>query len=86
MAPRAEACGHLGRSRLMGSAYSYDTKNGKRRKARYRKPDGKTTRKGFIRKRDAEASTTSVESAKLQGSYIAPSESRSASVNSEPLG
>jgi integrase len=61
----------------MGSAYSYDTKNGKRWEARYRKPDGKTARKGgFTRKRDAEAYITSVESAKLQGAYIAPGESR----------
>jgi integrase len=61
----------------MGSAYSYDTKNGKRWEARYRKPDGKTARKGgFARKRDAEAYITSVESAKLQGAYIAPGESR----------
>lgn len=61
----------------MGSAYSYDTKNGKRWEARYRKPDGKTARKGgFVRKRDAEAYITSVESAKLQGAYIAPGESR----------
>ncbi len=61
----------------MGSAYAYDTKNGKRWEARYRKPDGKTARKGgFARKRDAEAYITSVESAKLQGAYIAPGESR----------
>lgn len=61
----------------MGSAYSYDTKSGKRWEARYRKPDGKTARKGgFVRKRDAEAYITTVESAKLQGSYIAPGESR----------
>ncbi|WP_154096236.1 tyrosine-type recombinase/integrase [Microbacterium testaceum] len=60
----------------MGSAYSYDTKNGKRWEARYRKPDGKTARKGgFARKRDAEAYITSVESAKLQGAYISPGES-----------
>lgn len=61
----------------MGSAYSYETRNGKRWEARYRKPDGKTARKaGFLRKRDAEAYLTTVESAKLQGSYIAPGESR----------
>lgn len=61
----------------MGSAYSYDTKAGKRWEARYRKPDGKSARKGgFMRKRDAEAYLTTVESAKLQGAYIAPGESR----------
>lgn len=54
----------------MGGAYSYDTKNGTRGEARYRKPDGKTARKGgFTRERDAEACITSVESAKLQGAY-----------------
>ncbi|MDP3949504.1 site-specific integrase [Microbacterium sp.] len=61
----------------MGSAYAYDTKAGKRWEARYRKPDGKTARKGgFLRKRDAEAYITTVESAKLQGAYIAPGESQ----------
>ncbi|MEU4014894.1 tyrosine-type recombinase/integrase [Microbacterium sp. NPDC028030] len=61
----------------MGSAYAYDTQAGKRWEARYRKPDGKTARKGgFLRKRDAEAYITTVESAKLQGAYIAPGESR----------
>ncbi|MCW4458791.1 site-specific integrase [Microbacterium sp. MPKO10] len=61
----------------MGSAYSYDTKSGKRWEARYRKPDGKTARKGgFARKRDAEAYIASVEVSKLQGSYIAPSDAQ----------
>lgn len=57
----------------MGSAYAYETQAGKRWEARYRKPSGKTARKGgFLRKRDAEAYITTVESAKLQGAYIAP--------------
>lgn len=61
----------------MGSAYAYETQAGKRWEARYRKPDGKTARKGgFLRKRDAEAYITTVESAKLQGAYIAPGESQ----------
>lgn len=59
----------------MGSAYAYDTKAGKRWEARYRKPDGKTARKGgFLRKRDAEAYIAEVEVAKSAGTYIAPSD------------
>ncbi|QCQ17182.1 tyrosine-type recombinase/integrase [Microbacterium sp. RG1] len=61
----------------MGSAYAYETQAGKRWEARYRKPDGKTARKGgFMRKRDAEAYLTTVESSKLQGSYIAPGDAQ----------
>lgn len=61
----------------MGSAYPYDTQAGKRWEARYRKPDGKTARKaGFMRKRDAEAYITTVESSKLQGSYLAPGDAQ----------
>ena len=68
----------------MGSAYAYETQAGKRWEARYRKPDGKTARKGgFMRKRDAEAYITTVESSKLQGSYLAPSD---AQVTIEALG
>ncbi|MBS1906189.1 MAG: site-specific integrase [Actinobacteria bacterium] len=59
----------------MGSAYSYDTKAGRRWEARYRKPDGKTARKGgFLRKRDAEAYIAEVEVSKGAGTYIAPSD------------
>ena len=59
----------------MGSAYAYDTKAGKRWEARYRKPDGKTARKGgFLRKRDAEAYIAEVEVSKSAGTYIAPSD------------
>lgn len=61
----------------MGSAYAYETQAVKRWEARYRKPDGKTARKGgFMRKRDAEAYLTTVESSKLQGSYLAPSDAQ----------
>jgi len=61
----------------MGSTYAYETQDGKRWEARYRKPDGKTARKaGFKRKRDAEAYLTTVESSKLQGSYIAPGDAQ----------
>lgn len=61
----------------MGSAYSYDTQSGKRWEARYRRPDGRSARKGgFLRKRDAEAYITTVESSKLQGSYIAPGDAQ----------
>lgn len=61
----------------MGSAYAYayDTKAGRRWEARYRKPDGKTARKGgFLRKRDAEAYIAEVEVSKSAGTYIAPSD------------
>lgn len=61
----------------MGSAYPYDTEAGKRWEARYRRPDGKTARKaGFMRKRDAEDFITTVETSKLQGSYLSPSDAR----------
>jgi integrase len=61
----------------MGSAHAYETQSGKRWEARYRKPDGKTARKGgFARKRDAEAYITTVESSKLQGAYIAPGDAQ----------
>ena len=59
----------------MGSAYAYDTKAGRRWEARYRRPDGKTARKGgFARKRDAEAYIDEVEVAKRSGTYLAPSD------------
>ena len=58
----------------MGSTYSYETKAGKRWEARYRKPDGKTARKGgFHTKREATAYLATVEVSKLTGSYVAPS-------------
>lgn len=59
----------------MGSTYAYDTKAGRRWEARYRRPDGKTARKGgFLRKRDAEAYIDEVEVAKRSGTYLAPSD------------
>lgn len=62
----------------MGSVYSYETKSGKRFEARYRKPDGKTARKGgFKLKRDAQAYVDTIEVSKLHGAYIAPSDSLS---------
>lgn len=55
----------------MGSAYSYDTKAGRRWEARYRKPDGKTARKGgFLRKRDAEAYIAEIEVSKSAGARL----------------
>jgi integrase len=60
----------------MGSVYSYETRAGKRFEARYRKPDGKPARKGgFKLKRDAQAYLDTTEVSKLQGAYIAPSDS-----------
>lgn len=61
----------------MGSSHQYEIKAGKRWEARYRRPDGRTARKGgFKRKRDAEAYIASVEVSKLQGNYIAPSDAQ----------
>lgn len=58
---------------LMGSVYDYETKSGTRYEVRYRKPDGKTARKGGFRiKKDAKAYLTNVEKSVLDGAYIAP--------------
>lgn len=60
----------------MGSVYAYETNAGTRFEARYRKPDGKPARKGgFKLKRDARAYLDTIEVSKLQGAYIAPSDS-----------
>lgn len=68
----------------MGSVYAYETQAGKRWEARYRKPDGKTARKGGFRiKREAEAYIAEVEVSKNSGTYIAPGE---AQIRVEALG
>lgn len=70
----------------MGSVYSYETQAGRRWEARYRKPDGKTARKGGFRiKRDAEAYIAEVEVSKNSGTYIAPGEAQ-ATVGSLGIG
>lgn len=61
----------------MGSVYPYETQAGRRWEARYRKPDGKTARKGGFRiKREAEAFIAEVEVSKNSGTYIAPGEAQ----------
>ena len=61
----------------MAKAKAYETKSGKRYKARYRDPQGVQREKGgFPTKREAEAYAASVEVAKLRGEYVAPSHAR----------
>lgn len=61
----------------MGSVYPYETKAGRRWEVRYRKPDGRTARRGAFRiKREAEAFLAEVEVSKNSGTYIAPSEAQ----------
>lgn len=55
----------------MGSVTPYSTKDGKRYRVRYRRPDGtQTDKRGFKTKRDAELFLSSVEVAKAKGEYI----------------
>src|SRR5690606_29625381 len=58
----------------MATIEPYETKAGKRYQVRYRKPDGKQTKKrGFTRKLDAERFANTVEVSKMTGEYVAPS-------------
>lgn len=55
----------------MGSVEPYATKNGRRYRVRYRKPDGtQTDKRGFKTKRDADLFLSSVEVSKAKGEYI----------------
>lgn len=55
----------------MGSVTPYTTKEGKRYRVRYRRPDGaQTDKRGFKTKRDAELFLSSVEVAKAKGEFI----------------
>jgi integrase len=58
----------------MATIEKYETKGGATLYAvRYRKPDNKQTwKRGFRRKRDAQAFANTVETSKLRGEYIAP--------------
>lgn len=61
----------------MATIESYSTQSGKRYQVRYRKPDGKPTKKrGFRRKIDAEHFAATIEVKKMTGEYIAPSMGR----------
>ncbi|WP_309132682.1 site-specific integrase [Brevibacterium sp.] len=55
----------------MAKAVAYETDAGRRYMVRYRKPDGKQTKKrGFKTKREAEAWAATVEVSKQQGTFI----------------
>ncbi|MCW2092432.1 UNVERIFIED_ORG: integrase [Rhodococcus erythropolis] len=57
----------------MATIESYKTANGTRYQVRYRKPDGKQTKKrGFEKKKAAEAFANTVEVQKLTGNYVDP--------------
>jgi integrase len=61
----------------MATIERYNTTKGALYKVRYRKPDNtQTTRRGFTTKRDASAFAATVETSKLLGAYISPSDGR----------
>lgn len=61
----------------MATIEAYDTKAGRRFMVRYRRPDMTETKKrGFVTKRDAQFWATSIESSKMEGNYIDPSEGK----------
>jgi hypothetical protein len=61
----------------MATIEKYQTKDGARYRVRYRAPDNRQTdKRGFTRKRDAEAFANTVEVSKLKGEYVAPSDAR----------
>lgn len=56
---------------IMAKVVPYDTDAGRRYMVRYRKPDGKQTKKrGFRTKREADGFAATVEVSKLQGTFI----------------
>ena len=62
--------------RRMGSIHPYQTSNGKRYVARYRKPDNSQAgKRGFKTKREAELWLASVEVSKSQNDYVDPTDS-----------
>jgi integrase len=61
----------------MGSVSPYTTKEGKRYRALYRRPDGSQGQKrGFLTKKAAQTYLASVETAKARGEYVNPSDAR----------
>lgn len=55
----------------MATISKYETAQGVRYRVRYRKPNGRQTdKRGFVRKKDAEAFAASVEVSKLKGEYV----------------
>ena len=62
----------------MGSVHAYQVTSGKRYRVSYRKPDhSQATKRGFVRKADAEKFLHAVEHSKSQGAYIDPADARS---------
>lgn len=56
---------------------SYETKQGKRYRVRYRTPENRQTdKRGFLTKRDALRFANTVEVAKMRGEYVNPSDAR----------
>jgi hypothetical protein len=61
----------------MATIETYETKSGKRYRVRYRTPGrGQTDKRGFKKKREAEAFAATVEVSKMRGEYVAPSHAR----------
>lgn len=61
----------------MGSVHAYNSANGKRYEARYRKPNGKQgAKRGFTRKRDAELWLSEIDTARAKGNFIDPQAAR----------
>lgn len=61
----------------MATIEPYDTQAGRRWRVRYRRPDRRQTdKRGFKTKRDAKAFAATVETSKLRGAYVNPSDGR----------
>ncbi|MCK6065781.1 MULTISPECIES: site-specific integrase [Microbacterium] len=61
----------------MGSVHAYSTKSGKRYLVRYKKPDGTHgAKRGFVRKREAEAWLVETEASRARGAFIDPQAAR----------
>lgn len=62
---------------LMAKVEAYETRSGKRWRVRYRTPDRRQTdKRGFLRKRDAQAWAHQLEVDKRRGAYVAPAAGR----------
>ena len=61
----------------MATIEPYDTQAGRRWRVRYRRPDRRQTdKRGFKTKRDAQAFAATIETSKLRGAYVSPSDGR----------
>jgi integrase len=61
----------------MAQVVAYATKQGKRYRVRYRRPDNRQTdKRGFKTKREAQQFANTVEVAKLKGEYVNPADAR----------